>query len=422
MRAWWGLAAMAVVWGSCKSRPADFRPPPPPAQPRARPLTDRTFERTPERRARGQYLVEGVLQCFMCHAERDAAQPGAPPVAAKRGAGRVLDDTPDYRMVAPNITPDVETGAGSWTDDMLARAIREGIGHDGRALSGPMWWWAFRNLSDEDLASVVVYIRSLPPVRNPLPRRKLPPERERALNAAPRPIDHVPARDLSDPVARGRYLLRIADCSGCHSAWEAPVNAGFFGGGNDMDGKIFSLNISPSSSGISYYDDDLFIEVMRTGRVKARALSSIMPWVVFRNMTDDDLKAVLAALRAEPPVNHSVSNVDPPTFCPRCRQKHGLGEMNKPKAYPAFDGRALLDDYAGRYRDRYGGITELRRKGDALVVIAEDLPPVEIRPISATEADGDNMPFPIRFVRDREGQVTQFIYPEIDDEVVVRLR
>ena len=63
-------------------------------------------------------------------------------------------------VFAPNITPDPETGAGNWTDDQLARAIREGVGHDGRALFPFMPYQDFRFYSDEDLASIIVYLRS----------------------------------------------------------------------------------------------------------------------------------------------------------------------------------------------------------------------------------------------------------------------
>jgi mono/diheme cytochrome c family protein len=86
--------------------------------PKIRPLTDVTFERTSARLKRGEYLAEGVLQCFVCHTERDWAKPGAPPVAGKKGAGKVWEGKP--WLVASNITPDKETGAGAWTDDMLA--------------------------------------------------------------------------------------------------------------------------------------------------------------------------------------------------------------------------------------------------------------------------------------------------------------
>src|SRR5262245_45645952 len=74
--------------------------------PHARPLTNRTFERTTARMDRGRYLTEGILQCFMCHSERDYTLPGWPPKKGMKGAGSVMRDLPDYRMVAPNLTPD----------------------------------------------------------------------------------------------------------------------------------------------------------------------------------------------------------------------------------------------------------------------------------------------------------------------------
>src|SRR5512133_2130534 len=126
-----------------------------PALPLARPLTDRVFESSPARLERGRYLTEHLLQCFMCHSERDWSAPGAPVMAGRKGAGAILSERGERRIVAPNLTPDPETGAGRWTDDMLARAIREGIGHDGRALAPAMWYGSFARLADEDLAAVV---------------------------------------------------------------------------------------------------------------------------------------------------------------------------------------------------------------------------------------------------------------------------
>jgi mono/diheme cytochrome c family protein len=164
-----------------------------------RPLRDVKFESTPERIKRGEYLTNGILMCFACHSPRDTTKPGSPPIESKKGSGVVLYDTKEERLVAPNITPDSETGAGKWTDDMFSRAIREGIGHDGRALSLPMYWSSFRQLSDEDLASVVVYLRTLAPVKNKLPRRRLSPEREKKLQKSPKPLlASVTAPDLSN--------------------------------------------------------------------------------------------------------------------------------------------------------------------------------------------------------------------------------
>jgi len=78
------------------------------------------------------------------------------------------------RIVAPNLTPDKETGAATRTDDVFARAIREGVGRDGRGLFPLMPYVNFREFSDEDIASIVVYLRSRPPLHHELPQdRKL---------------------------------------------------------------------------------------------------------------------------------------------------------------------------------------------------------------------------------------------------------
>src|SRR6185295_10955015 len=132
--------------------------------------------------------VNSVMGCVGCHSEQDLRLPGAPPVANRRGAGLVWAATDTPWLVAPNITPDKETGAGNWSDDTLARAIREGIGHDGRALFPIMPYPRFQAMSDEDLASVIVYVRSIPPIRNQLPTTKMPFPLNFFMQNVPEPI------------------------------------------------------------------------------------------------------------------------------------------------------------------------------------------------------------------------------------------
>ena len=151
-------------------------------------LSDRHFESTTARLERGKYLVDSVMGCLGCHTETDFRKPGSPPVEGRLGAGARWADAAFPWVVAPNITPDKETGAGNWTDDMLARAIREGIGHDGRALFPIMPYQSFRLMSDEDLAAVVVYIRSLPAVRNQLPSTQIPFPLNFLIKRFPQPI------------------------------------------------------------------------------------------------------------------------------------------------------------------------------------------------------------------------------------------
>jgi hypothetical protein len=278
---------------------------------KSRPLTDQYFERTPARLARGKYLVDGVVSCFDCHsAATNQWKPGEAPEFTAPGSGRVVIDQGGFLLAAPNITPDVETGAGNWTDDQLARAIREGIGYDGRTLFPMMPYQNYKYLSDEDLASIVVYIRSLPPIHNELPKGHIPFPLSRLINTAPEPITHKSPVDASDPVARGRYLTKIGNCEYCHTPsnkMDRPLRGMAFAGGKYIDKfPTPSANITPDPSGISYYDEEMFIRTMRTGSVGARLLNPPMPWWVFRNMSDDDLKALFAYLRTVMPVRHHV--------------------------------------------------------------------------------------------------------------------
>jgi mono/diheme cytochrome c family protein len=304
--------------------------------PKTRPLTARTFERTPQRLERGRYIATALSGCSFCHSPHDWNAPGFPSVPGREGAGEVepYADLPG-RVVAPNLTPDAETGAGRWTDDQLARAIREGVGHDGRALFPLMPYLHYRKMSDEDLASVIVYIRSLSPVRNELPRTEIIFPVKYLIRSVPEPLTTA-VPDLpsgSSTLDRGAYLVNMGGCSDCHTPQEkGQVLPGMaFAGGFPFPGPwkyVVSANITPDASGISYYDEALFLEVMHTGSVKARQLSPIMPVNVYKNLTDDDLKAMFAYLRTLKPVRHRVDNSEPPTLCKLCRKKHGAGDRN----------------------------------------------------------------------------------------------
>lgn len=303
--------------------------------PKARPLTDRKFESTPARLERGQYIFNTRNACVGCHSEWDRSQDGHPPRTDRVGAGKTLADEAMPWLTAPNLTADAETGAGTWTDDMLARAIREGIGHDGRALFPMMPYGLFKDMSDEDLASLIVYIRTLPPVRNPLPKTAIPFPPGPLINAVPQPVTApVPEPDKSQPVRYGEYLVKMAVCSDCHSPMDEQGNKlpglDFAGGMALPDGgkTVFSRNITQDASGIPYYDEALFLSTMKTGKVIARDLDDMMPWAVYRNLKDEDLKAMWAYIRTLKPVKHTVDNALPPTACAICKQSHGGGDQN----------------------------------------------------------------------------------------------
>jgi mono/diheme cytochrome c family protein len=306
---------------------------------------------------RGHYIVEGPAHCFGCHSEVDVGEGGAAePSLDKKGAGRIWTEqrfpllpeqealTGEHQwigfqlrqqvLVSPNITPDQDTGAGKWSDETLARAIREGVGQDGRILSPVMPSAQFRSMSDEDLRSVIAYLRSMPSRHNPLPAMLLPAE-VRAKLRPPDPIrEPVPPPDFSDPVKRGAYLVGMSNCRGCHSSFDGNFQAlpdlEFAGGSlfKGSWGEVNAPNITPASSGISHYNVERFIEVMRTGSAGKRSLNPVMPWHFFGNMTDEDLEAIFAFLQTLKPIDHLVDNTVSPTICKQCGGRHGKGKWN----------------------------------------------------------------------------------------------
>jgi hypothetical protein len=307
---------------------------------RARSLGNHSFARTPQRLARGEYLVEAVYGCMDCHAPHDWTAHDAPILPGRKGSGQeiegMLKGLPG-RIVAPNLTPDPETGAGTWSDDALARAIREGIGHDGRALFPMMPYERYRALPDEDVASLVVYLRALPPVRNALPATEVAFPVKYLMRSVPEPLSGpVPQPDLSDPVKRGAFLVNTVGCADCHTPQKngQPVPGMDLAGGMVLEGpfgRVASANLTQHPSGIPYYDEAQFVKTLRTGYVGARKLNQIMPWTTFRNMTDEDLKAIYAYLKTVPQVGHRVDNTEEPAYCPMDKSSHGLGGQNQAK-------------------------------------------------------------------------------------------
>jgi mono/diheme cytochrome c family protein len=326
----YGFVAVALVLALAITFTIGWRPI---VGPRSRALTDRRFEATPERLARGDYLVNAVAACLGCHSEVDWKNEVIPETG--RGAGDEHFDPATPWLRSANITQDQETGIGSWSDDAIARAVREGIGKDGRTLFPAMPYQDFKQMSDEDLASIVVYLRTLKPIRRKVTPTEPPFPVSRLVNTAPEPITApVPEPDLSAPLERGTYLVTMAGCIHCHTAVDEqgmPRPGLDYAGGVEFlnpVGRVVSLNITQDPSGIPYYTEELFIEAIRTGVVRARKLHPQMPYVIYRNMTDEDLKAVFAFVKTLKPVKHRVNNSDPPTDCPICNVKHGLGDQN----------------------------------------------------------------------------------------------
>jgi mono/diheme cytochrome c family protein len=117
--------------------------------------------------ARGKYLVS-VISCGDCHT--NGALIGKPDIEHYLGGSDIGFQIPGLGFFyGPNLTPDAETGLGSWSSEQIVAAITKGVRPDGRELAPIMPWRSFRNLTAEDASSVALYLKSLPPVKHKAP-------------------------------------------------------------------------------------------------------------------------------------------------------------------------------------------------------------------------------------------------------------
>jgi mono/diheme cytochrome c family protein len=116
---------------------------------------------------RGEYLVN-LGGCNDCHTPGYFL--GKPDMARYLGGSDVGFEIPGLGVfIGPNITPDRETGIGSWTSDQIRTALQTGVRPDGRVLAPIMPWHAFANLTDDDAKAVVAFLQSVKAVSNDVP-------------------------------------------------------------------------------------------------------------------------------------------------------------------------------------------------------------------------------------------------------------
>jgi hypothetical protein len=271
-----------------------------------------TIERTPERLARGKYLFI-LADCDGCHSGRDFSRFDGPVIPGRTGVGSVFPKEMGLpgRIAPPNITPDPTTGIGKWTDAEKVRAIREGISCDGRPLFPMMPYLNFRRMSDEDVYSLVAYLDTIPPVRNVVPRSKLDFPVSVLIRTVPQPVGHVPPPDTSTMAKKGEYLVTLAGCRDCHTpALSGGERFSFIPGVTTV-----SANITPDlTTGLGRWTAQHFVdriamyrEYVEHGSPAATPQSfTVMPWLNFAQLPDNDLRAIFAYLRTVTPVTNAV--------------------------------------------------------------------------------------------------------------------
>lgn len=273
----------------------------------ARPPTTETIDRTPDRVARGRYLVEHVAECLPCHSPRDWTKPYGPVMPGLVGSGGAplgADVGVPGVAVPGNLTPDPTTGLGQVSDGAVLRALREGVGHDERALFPVMPYVNYRTMSDDDARAVVAYLRTLPPVEHQTAPTRINFPVSLFIRGVPKPVDPV-APPPPDPISQGRYLVTLAGCRECHSQLDKRgkvIAETAFGGGRTFQGEGFTCVSAPldgrAGSFMASATKEAFIARFRVESAPPGA-NSVMPWPALRGLTDEDLTAIYAYLTSE---------------------------------------------------------------------------------------------------------------------------
>jgi mono/diheme cytochrome c family protein len=241
--------------------------------------------------ARGRHVVEAITKCASCHGD-------------DLGGQKLVDNAVFARIYAPNLTRGTGGVGARLSDTDWVRAIRFGVGHDGKALA-IMPSDEYAHLSDADLAAAIAYVKRAPPVDRGTPTRKFGPVgtaligtgkialfRAEISGGNPQPVS---APDPADTLGYGRYLVDAGGCKGCHGP-------GLSGRaiGDGPPGAVPASNLTRDGIAGTYTEAE-FVRVLRTGkRPGGAALNDFMPWRYVGLMTDPELHAVWRYLQSVP--------------------------------------------------------------------------------------------------------------------------
>jgi mono/diheme cytochrome c family protein len=278
-------------------------------------------ESTPDMVARGEYLANYVCVCTDCHSTRDWTKFAGPLVDGTLGiGGEVFDQNFGFpgKFISKNITP---FGVGNWTDGELFRAITTGVNKDGKALFPIMPYHYYGRMDEADIHAIIAYVRSLPSQESH-PEASVPDfPMNFILNTIPTKQTPEKRPDPSDMLAYGKYMTNAAGCNECHTKQEKgqvvgkPFAGGFefnLGNGN----MVRSMNITPHETGIKAWTKEMFVQRFKQYRDSSYVnptvdmtkgeFQTVMPWMMYSGMTEQDLGAIYEYLRTVAPVNSTI--------------------------------------------------------------------------------------------------------------------
>lgn len=261
-----------------------------------------TQEVTPELISKGAYLARAG-DCVACHTAHDG----------KTFAGGRGIESPIGTIYATNITPDKDTGIGSWTYGDFERAVRRGVGHDGSALYPAMPFPSYAKVSDEDTQALYAYfMKGVEPVKQANQANDIPwPLSIRWPLAYWRTFFSPTPESTAKPVAgadpqlvRGAYLVQgLGHCGSCHTPRALTMQEkGLDEKSADyLTGALLNDWAVPSIRGVAHWSQDEIVDYLGSGRNAKASVAGEMTDVVANStshMTDEDLHAMAAYLKS----------------------------------------------------------------------------------------------------------------------------
>jgi len=264
--------------------------------------------------ARGKYIFGATTGCG-CHTAKDGAL----------NAGGHKFEMSFGTIYTPNITPDRETGIGTWTDPQLIAAIRSGRRPNGERLIPIHPYASFNGMAAEDLQALVAYLRTVPSVKRPNTPNKisLPMFDSLMLPAWIGAFMHLevpPAKAPTSGVARGEYLVRaVGHCGECHTPRgmsQAMDNSRFLSGNPKSKGPEGAEvpNITPDKeTGIGNWSEAQVVEFLGTGnKPDGDTAGGLMERAIkgtsagFKDLTKADRLAIARYLKTIPPIKNKI--------------------------------------------------------------------------------------------------------------------
>ena len=276
-------------------------------------------ELTPFKVERGKYLAYHVMMCADCHSQRDFSKFSGPPKPGTEFVGGdIFDHSMGFpgRFVSSNITA---YGIGDWTDGELFRLITTGVNKDGSPIFPVMPYHIFGKVAREDVEAVMAYLRTLVAVESNHHNSKADFPFNFILRTMPKKANLTEKPSRLNRAEYGEYMFTAAACADCHTNFDKGKFVGpLAGGGREFlfpDGSIGRApNLTPHETGIKNFTSEAFVQLFKkyadssyvAHDVATGDFQTLMPWVMYSGMEEEDLEAIYEYLQTLPAYDNPV--------------------------------------------------------------------------------------------------------------------